>query len=565
MERKKIVYLLQNGIGYGHFRLALAVAGHFNISEYEIIFITQAKSCRIFDGERYKVYNFPMLYSLKSGNEILLFHTLLNRLLQHIEPDVVIEDTYPDYFYLNLPALVNVPRILMVNRLTASEFEEYYFNGAISRYDKLIVLKKRENFCAALTSREIMNFCRYSSRVVYYGDVFIEPDADRRREMRCKYGMDRFEKTLVVSCGAGGWHIRDNVCKQIMTRTLTIVDELVGEGGSLQLVVLTGPYSEYLSDELNAAAKFPGNMRIVEMEMHADALFAEADVTVLRPGYNSTMEALAGDSSVILLPGISYMEEQEAWCAELKKTFGIDYVPVNSLELLKSAIKQALDHPQGVRRRIENNARAVMLEIVQTAEASSGVDGETAVIVLNVPACVPLCLAKKADTLEERYRISRIVACEGKQYVRHGQMSIRILNEKVSDEEIASAGIVAVYHDERLENNRNDYFQKRHRLNERGIMVIELSEIVIRNASSAMKKLCHMLKRLDLCSGSVVLTVMEDGDVHEALNFLDALEVLLMRQEIVCRTVAEWAGQRVELKLGSYQWQYSRPETAKLK
>lgn len=68
--------MLQNGIGFGHFKLALTISKYMK-DKCEISFITQAKSTMIFDNYDYKVYNFPMLYSLKSNNEILIMNNLI--------------------------------------------------------------------------------------------------------------------------------------------------------------------------------------------------------------------------------------------------------------------------------------------------------------------------------------------------------------------------------------------------------------------------------------------------------------------------------------------------------
>ena len=49
---KKIVFMLQNGIGFGHFKLALTISKYMK-DKCEISFITQAKSTMIFDNYDY--------------------------------------------------------------------------------------------------------------------------------------------------------------------------------------------------------------------------------------------------------------------------------------------------------------------------------------------------------------------------------------------------------------------------------------------------------------------------------------------------------------------------------
>ena len=69
--------MLQNGIGFGHFKLALTLSKYLE-KDYEVIFLTQAKSTKIFRDYDYKVYNFPMLHTINSNTGILLFSKLLN-------------------------------------------------------------------------------------------------------------------------------------------------------------------------------------------------------------------------------------------------------------------------------------------------------------------------------------------------------------------------------------------------------------------------------------------------------------------------------------------------------
>lgn len=99
--------MLQNGIGFGHFKLALTIPKYLS-EQCEISFITQTKSTEIFDNYNYKVYNITMLYTLKSNNEILIMDKIINSLIGKIKPDVIIEDTYLEDFYLNLPVLMHV-------------------------------------------------------------------------------------------------------------------------------------------------------------------------------------------------------------------------------------------------------------------------------------------------------------------------------------------------------------------------------------------------------------------------------------------------------------------------
>ena len=333
--KKKIVFMLQNGIGFGHFKLALNISKYLK-EECEISFITQAKSTRIFDDYDYKVYNFPMLYTLKSNNEILIINNILDDLINEIQPDLVIEDTYPEDFYLNLPSLMNVSKILLLNRLNNSEFENYYFNGILNQYKKIIVLKDKECFINEITSKEVKIFSENSTRMIYLSGVYNEPTKSIKQSVREKYNLNNFEKNIVVNCGAGGWHIGSNVCESIFEEVIKITNNLVKKNVNVQTILVLGPYSDYLQEKFKNIIS--SNIKIVDFETNLDALFNEVDLCILRPGYNSTMEALSGNENILLLPGISYMEDQDVWCKELKLEYGIDFLNLNNFEKLKEKI-----------------------------------------------------------------------------------------------------------------------------------------------------------------------------------------------------------------------------------
>ena len=296
--KKKIVFMLQNGIGFGHFKLAL------NISKYlkdrcEISFITQAKSTEIFNDYDYKVYNFPMLYTLKSNNEILIMNKVMNKLIEKINPDLVIEDTYPEDFYLNLPALMNVPKVLLLNRLSSSEFENFYYSGVLNQYDKLIVLKDKECFVNDITSLEVKNYVNYSNKVKYLSGVFNEPTKEVENRIVEKYNLKNFNKNIVVSCGAGGWHIGTNICEEIFRKTIEITNDLNSKGLDVQTILVLGPYSKYLEEHFKEEIINNKNIRLIDFETNLDALFHVVDLCILRPGYNSTMEAISGNSNIL--------------------------------------------------------------------------------------------------------------------------------------------------------------------------------------------------------------------------------------------------------------------------
>lgn len=362
---KKIVFMLQNGIGFGHFKLALTLSKYMR-EECDISFVTQAKSTLLFDNYDYKVYNFPMLYTLKSNNEIFIINNLINKLIEDIHPDLIVEDTYPEDFYMNLPAIKNISKVLLMNRLNSTEFENFYYNGVLNQYDKLIILKEKDTFINEISAKEVRNYAKHSDKIDYLNGVFNEPSELIEEEVASKYNLNKYNKNIVVNCGAGGWHIGTNICEEIFDKVIKTTNDLVNEGMNVQSILVLGPYSKYLEEKYKDIIN--DHIRIVDFETNLDALFHKVDLVILRPGYNSTMEALSGSQNTLLLPGISYMEDQDVWCKELASKYGIDYLNVSDLDNIDSKIRKLLKENIRTSAHPFNNTRNVAKEIVSTID-----------------------------------------------------------------------------------------------------------------------------------------------------------------------------------------------------
>lgn len=101
-----------------------------------------------------------------------------------------------------------------MNRLNSTEFENFFYNGVLNQYDKLIVLKEKEVFINEINAKEVKNYATYSDRIIYLNGVFNEPTEEIKEEVEKKYNLKKFEKNIVVNCGAGGWHIGNNICEK---------------------------------------------------------------------------------------------------------------------------------------------------------------------------------------------------------------------------------------------------------------------------------------------------------------------------------------------------------------
>ncbi len=569
-ERKKIVFLLKNGIGFGHFKLALTISKNFNKEKYEMIFITQAKSTRIFNGYEYKVINIPMMHLLRHNNEVLLFHQLINSILNHIKPDVVIEDTYPDNFYLNLTALVHVSKILFVNRLVASEFEELYYEGALARYDKLIILKEKKEYMSTTFSNEVKNFVNYSDQMAYCGNVFNCPSKAEKKFVREKYHFKNFQKTIVVNCGAGGWHIGENVCKTIFEQIVGISNAIIDQKHNYQFIFLLGPYSEYMKEELDRQVVFKNNVVFVDFEDSSDALFQECDLVILRPGYNSTMEALSGCAQVILLPGISYMEEQDSWCEELKYNYNIDYINVNSLELLKDKIIERLSLGMAQKRIVENNCKEVVKQIIQVINQNTNeCILHTVMLGFNLNECNSEKVKVEISKLIDTYDLIRadLEHENNRDQVFDSQSRIPVINRISTMMPLKKSELVsAIYLDELIDYNQNEFYDKRYHLTETGTIVLNLVEVIVSEFEYSTKKLLYAIRNSDRYADGIILKIVcNDDNEEEVLKFIKYLKYKLDNNVISHESIRKCVNRKVDQKFYCYKKSYYKPEIAKLK
>lgn len=557
--KKKVVFLLQNGIGFGHFKLALTIAEKFDKNNFEIIFITQAKSTRIFKGYDYKVINIPPTYSLKNNNEILFIYKLANRIIEKIRPSVVIEDTYPDDFYLNLPQLQFVPKILIINRLIASEFENYYYSGVLGQYDKILVIKDQQEFLDELTSTEIKNFIKYSNHVVFCGNVFNEPNEICRFNIRTKYQFDKYQKNIIVNCGAGGWHIGENVCNDIFKKIIEISNRIC-IGSYAQLILLLGPYSSYIAEGLNKQIANYTNINLVDFEDHSDALFYEADLVILRPGYNSTMEALSGTANVLLLPGISYMENQNDWCQYLQENYGADYLSVDHLELLEKHVSKLLNENIRTENKVTNHSeQAKQLICDFVSECDSKTNSSFLFAIKHKSSNKEI-----ADFANKLFGENLLKLEDGA--IKKGSFSIPILNMGLPYTEFKNFDAIGLVQDQSFSYFDKSFYQNRFHFDELGTIIVPITLVDAKcDLKFLISKINYLFKNKNYSKNCICIDFDSDLTKKEQLYILNQVHNFFEANGIQLLNIKDVMKANVLSKFYGYEYGHYSPEIVKLK
>ncbi|MGH3948329.1 MAG: hypothetical protein ACRDSE_04275 [Pseudonocardiaceae bacterium] len=341
---RNVVFLVKNGIGFGHIRRALLLAERLEQQRGQLrpIVISQAHTLDIYRSSAVRVVNFPLLHRVPSAVLEDCYLDILNKLMTRLAPGVVVEDTYPDHRYGAVPALRGVPRILIMRRLDGLSLDQLRERKALARYSRILIAQTREEFLAEGHSGDTIAGADLSNRVEFIGNVHYVPPTDaidRARQRYCPEG----EPLVVVSAGAGGDQLHDGYGDRLFGRALASADALRRHGHPAKFLLVTGPYYA------GRAIPERGNVVVRRFEPDLPALLAAADVAVIKPGNNALSEALVGSANLVLVPDASFMEGVREHAERVVATYGGEVI-APSQDSLDQAISTALRQPRRAAR-----------------------------------------------------------------------------------------------------------------------------------------------------------------------------------------------------------------------
>ena len=430
-----------------------------------------------------------------------------------------------------------------MNRLNSTEFENFFYNGVLNQYDKLIVLKEKDVFINEINAKEVKNYATYSDRIVYLNGVFNEPTEDVKEEVEKKYNLNNFEKNIVVNCGAGGWHIGNNICEKIFDKVIDVTNNLVKKDMNVQSILVLGPYSKYLEEKYKESIN--EHIRIVDFETNLDALFTKTDLVILRPGYNTTMETLAGKQNVLLLPGISYMEDQDVWCRELAEIYGIDYINVDNLDNMESKIEELLNNNKRTSAKPINNTKNVANEILNTLTKNIK-NKEVQICVNNLINGNALSLPKNVYNLTENKTID----------------SIPVLNmSDINFLDYPKYNSFIFVNDINLELNRKSFYTTRYDLT--GINKIEYEEVVFLNKDQLFSEITTILDNPQRFTNNIMITLPRLPK-NKLDDFTIELEQFIKHNDLNVISLNQILTNCVNESISNYKYGFYRPEITKL-
>ncbi len=359
----KILFLLKNGIGFGHFRRALVIADDLRKMGHKVFFITQAKSTDLFIDKGFTVFNIPFMHRLPSNLSELFLKQLINKIVLTVDPYIVVEDTDPDSIYDQIPSLRYCRKVLIMRRIEEDALVSMLANKKFAKYDRVIFLQPKQELFNDVNNPKLRLWLEFSQKVVFAGPVFCLPDKKDVQKIIEKYGKDDL---IVFNAGAGGEHFGEGFCKKLFETAVMVAPKLKHN----RIVIVKG--SNYQDDVI-----VPDNIKnvtVVDYEPLMPALFNVAKICVLRPGYNAVFESLAGKANLLLIPSVSYLEQQEMWIKQLQTA----YANVSSItkdysaETLSKELKQIVETPQKV-RKLSNNSQIIAKHIVASDKFIGGI------------------------------------------------------------------------------------------------------------------------------------------------------------------------------------------------
>jgi predicted glycosyltransferase len=353
---KNVVFMVKNGIGYGHLRRALILAeALLDAGKVRPLIVSQASSLNIYEDSRVPVVNFPLLHRVPSAVAEDWYTDLLDKVLDHLDPAVIIEDTYPDQRYAGLPSLADRPRLLVLRRLDRASFDSIRTAGAFARYARIFITQSATDFAREGHSDDSSTAVEHSGRFHLVGPVHRAATPAEVGRAHSQYAKGA-ASLIVASGGAGGDQMPDGYGDRFFHACHTVATRLGDDRTAPRFVLVTGPY--YAGRPLPERA----NVIVREYEPNLHALLAAADVAVIKPGHNVLSETLTGGAQLILVPDVSFMEGLDEHARRTVNHYG-GAVARPDPDDLEPLIRTALMRPKRD-NRLTQPPRAAIDEIV---------------------------------------------------------------------------------------------------------------------------------------------------------------------------------------------------------
>lgn len=284
-----IVFLPLNGIGLGHLSRSFALAESLRrLGEAPVIFAQGEYlpfMARTIPGTGFTaVYKAPAAVRQDLAATIAAYAQLT-------DPAVVVDDTHPAP--LRLPD--SVQRFLVIRptsiddmRLLRVELDQTFRGALIADHPESPTWPYTKD-----ETGEIASWPRW----FVAGPIFRRSTRPAIERVRRKYAMNRGAEVVVFSMGGGG--VQENAdadYDEFCHRAAALARRIRSRNPRARLIFVRGPL-------FPASRRLPSLFEDAGVEPDMPALLAAASAAVVRPGYNTTWECIAGGTPILPVRG----------------------------------------------------------------------------------------------------------------------------------------------------------------------------------------------------------------------------------------------------------------------
>jgi hypothetical protein len=310
-----IVALGHNGIGLGHVSRLIGLC--------EALAGAGRKPILVAEGSGYHAipHGFPSASIPKISDQTPKVRSEIGKAISSLAlistPSVIVEDTHP----LPLSLAEDVSRLLVVRPLVWSELKRLR-KECSPKYRNVLVADHPLSPTwpyNTLQTKEIKTWKDW----LFVGPIYRRPIQSEINDVKRRYRWKRGARICVFSMGGGGEHYGAEDASWFCKRSLALGKSLLDQDPSARLVFVGGPLFKRYD-------LIPDIFTVVKNEPFMPALLTIADAAVIRPGFNSVWECIAGATAIIPITGTSYQEPMDIRMKSLKSR-GIAHSDIRTL------------------------------------------------------------------------------------------------------------------------------------------------------------------------------------------------------------------------------------------
>jgi UDP-N-acetylglucosamine:LPS N-acetylglucosamine transferase len=288
------VFLPLNGIGLGHIARSHAVAEYMLGRGGHPIMLVQGHYPDFF-ARSVPGISIPTIYKANQAGRLQIADEII-RYARTTNTRVIVEDTHPSP--IALPATLR--RVLLV-RPTAIEYMRHLCNVYSHKYSNFVITDHPDSPTWPYSESETVEIKGWDTWTCA-GPVFRWHCDNKEQFIRYRYNLNEEQAFYVFTMGGGG--AQKDVQEEARTflgQSVAVARVLRESEPGCRLIFVRGPL---FPRDITIPVEFEDVLSEPEMP----ALLAASTGAVIRPGFNTTWECLAGRTPFLSIPGLTFME-----------------------------------------------------------------------------------------------------------------------------------------------------------------------------------------------------------------------------------------------------------------